>query len=90
MSVKIHLYSGLPYYTRGQHIIEVDGNTVGECLADLVKRYPEISPSIFEDNGQLQNTLFVSINLESPYPEPLTQPLKDGDHLYVIVVVAGG
>ena len=90
MSVKVHLYSGLQYYTRDQHIIEVNGSTVGDCLADLVKRYPEISASIFEENGQLQNTVFVSINLESPYPEPLTKTLKAGDDLYVILVVAGG
>jgi molybdopterin converting factor small subunit len=90
MSIKIHLYSGLPYYARGQHLIEVNGSTVGECLADLVKRYPEISPSLFEENGQLQNTIFASVNLESPYPEPLTKRLQPGDDLYVIVVVAGG
>ena len=90
MSIKVHLYSSLRSYTDNQSIVEVKGTTVGECLNDLVKQYPSISPLLFDKTGLLLDKVFISINLESTTREKLTTPVKETDKLYLILIVAGG
>jgi molybdopterin converting factor small subunit len=85
-----HLYSNLPRFAGGNTVVETEGNNVGECLKQLVQQYPDLQPIIFEKNGQLSRYIYVSINLESPTSEPLEKPLKANDHLYLIMIVAGG
>lgn len=90
MSIKVHLYSNLRNYTDNQGIVDVSGTTVGECLDDLVRQFPSIAPSLFDETGKLLEKVFVSINLESTYREKLTAPMKENDDLYLILIVAGG
>ncbi|MEK7354722.1 MAG: hypothetical protein AABZ77_09480 [Chloroflexota bacterium] len=45
MSVKIDVYPGLAHLTGGQTLVEVDGSTVGQCLEQLVTRFPGIKGS---------------------------------------------
>jgi len=68
----------------------VQGNTVGECLQDLVRQYPGLKQVLFDKDGKLSPQIWTSINLNSPYREALDTPLKDGDELYLILLVAGG
>jgi molybdopterin converting factor small subunit len=90
MSITVHLYSSLQQYTGGHDIVEAEGKTVGECLNDLVTQYPEIKPSLFAEDGELSKGVFVSINLESPYSENLSTPIKNNANLYLILILAGG
>jgi molybdopterin converting factor small subunit len=90
MSVKVHLYSGLKEFTNGQNIAEVHGNTIGECLTDLVKQFPKIKPELFGEHGKLSGKIIVSINLKSAYPEELVRRVDDEDELYIVRVIAGG
>ncbi len=90
MSIKVHLYSSLRAYAGDRDLVEVHGSTVGKCLADLVSQFPDLSPLLFDDTGKMQKGVFVSINLESAYREQLTKSVKDNDHLYLILIVAGG
>lgn len=90
MSVKVHLYSGLQEFTNGQNVAEVQGSTVGECLADLVKQFPKIERELFDKNGKLVGHVLVSINMKSAYPEELTKLVSSEDELYIIRVIAGG
>lgn len=90
LSIKVHFYSGLQEFTDGRNIAEVNGNTVGECLADLVKPFPKIRPVLFDKDGKLLGQIFVSVNLKSLYPEKLTHPINDGDELYIALIIAGG
>ncbi|MEJ2108430.1 MAG: MoaD/ThiS family protein [Acidobacteriota bacterium] len=90
MGIRVHLYSSLRKYADTRSIVEVNGSTVGECLHDLVKRYPAIAPELFDDSGHFLDKVFVSINLESTYREKLDAPVKEKDDLYLILIVAGG
>jgi len=90
MERKVHLYSSLRYYTNDKSPVTVKGDTVGECLQDLVRQYPGLKPIIFEKDGKLSPQIWPSINLNSPHKEQLDTPLKDGDELYLILLVAGG
>lgn len=86
----MHLYSGLKEFTNGQNVAQVHGSTVGECLADLVEQFPKMKQELFDENGKLSGTVFVSINLKSTYPEDSANPVDNGDELYIVRVIAGG
>jgi molybdopterin converting factor small subunit len=90
MKTKVHLYSGLYKYVNHQDIVEATGNTVGECLHDVARQYPDIKPQLFDDQGQLLSTVMISINLQSQYKEGLDRQISPGDEIYVILIIPGG
>jgi len=90
MSIKVHLYSGLKEFANGQNVAEVQGSTIGECLADLVEQFPRMKRELFDENGKLVDHVFVSINMKSAYREELTKLVDSEDELYIIRVIAGG
>jgi molybdopterin converting factor small subunit len=90
VAVKVNLHQTLRQFTNGQEMIEVHGNTVGECLKNLVKKYPAMESSIFANNGKLSNVVEIYLNLQSAYPNELAKPVKDGDEIHVTMMLAGG
>jgi len=90
MGIKVNIHPGLHQFTNGQDVAEVNGNTVGRCLDDLVRQFPGIEKGLFDKNGNLLNYADIYVNLESSYPEELTKPVKDGDELHITLMIAGG
>ncbi len=90
MSVKINIHPSLVHLTGGHPVVEVNGSTVGQCLQDLVARFPEIKDWLFARNGKLKGTIEIYVNGKSSYPEELAMPVKDGDELYIIAIILGG
>ncbi len=90
MSIKIEIPSYLQPFTNNMETVEVDGNTVGECLEHLVKQYPDIRKMLFSKSGHLFEHVIISVNEENAYPEQLAKSVKDGDKLGVIFMVGGG
>ena len=90
MSVSVEIPSIFARYAGGQTSFQAEGKTVGECLNDLGKRYPELGRMILTPDGRLINSIDVFINGKSAYPRPLTKPLKDGDKLNIIMIIQGG
>jgi len=90
MSTKINIYPNLRHYTDGLEAVEVEGNTVGQCLDHLVKQFPSIKNGLFNKNGKLLNYVDIYVNLESTYPEELAKSVKDGDEIHLVLIIAGG
>ena len=90
MSIKIDVALLAKRYTKGQHIIDVSGSTVGQCLDDLIKQFPGIKRGLFDGNGKLSSSIDIYVNGESAYPETLAKPVKDGDKLHIIFLIGGG
>jgi sulfur-carrier protein len=90
MSTRVHLYTSLQQYTGGHNQASVQGSTVGECLNDLVRQYPDIGPVLFDKNGRLHSIVFVSVNMNSVNPEKLDRTVQENDALYIILIIAGG
>lgn len=90
MSISIEIPSYLQSFTNNMEMVDVNGNTVGECLEHLVKQYPDIRKILFSKSGYLFEHVIISVNGENAYPEQLTKPVKDGDKLAVIFMVGGG
>ena len=89
MTIKISLHTTHRQYTEGKEIIEVEGATVGECLKDLVKKYPPLDKEIFK-KGQLNSLIEIYIDGASAYPNEMARPVKDGDKIDLVYMLSGG
>jgi len=90
MSVEVELSSILARYTNNQLVAKVKGSTVGECLDNLVKKFPNLKKFLFNKQGKLSNVFDVYVNGESAYPQELTKPVKNGDKLNIVFIIYGG
>jgi molybdopterin converting factor small subunit len=91
MSIKINLHWHLwQELTNGQAMVEISGNTTGQCLKHLVRQFPALNKEIFEKDGELLGYLTIFINREPAFPEELTKPVKDGDEIHIVPLIVGG
>ena len=90
MSVKVHLHLTLRQHSNGQEIVEAEGTTVGECLKDIVRKFPGLESALFDKRGKLNNIVEIYLNLQSAYPDELAKRVKDGDQIHVTLMLAGG
>ena len=91
MSVTVNIPSGLQDCTNGQAIVEVNGNTVGQCLDELVKQFPSIEKELFDNKGELLSYVHVYVNLENSYPQGLGKLVADGDQFDIVFfTILGG
>ncbi len=90
MGIKVVVHQTHRIHTDGLEMVEVEGTVVGECLDNLVERFPGIRNVLFDQNDKLLNYVEIYLNQESTYPEELAKPVKDGDEIHIIVMLAGG
>jgi len=90
LSITVNIHQALRQITNNQATVEVAGTTVGECLTELVQKFPDIKTKLFGKNGKLLNYIDIYVNAESSYPEELAKPVKDGDKLSITLMLAGG
>lgn len=90
MSVTIHLHKTHRRFAAGQERVDIEGQTVGECLRNLVDRYPELKPRLFDGRGRLRETIEIYLNAASAYPDELVRPTTDGDRIHITLMLAGG
>ena len=84
MSIKVQVDTALYKYFEDPQVAEVNGNTVGQCLDDLIKQLPSLKQDLFDQNGKLFSHVEIYINGESADPEKLDKPNKDGDEVHII------
>jgi molybdopterin converting factor small subunit len=80
----------LSHITNNQSVVGVSGNTIGECLQELVTRFPELKKWLFKKDGKLSDLVDIYVNGVSSYPEELVKPVKDGDELHIVIIISGG
>lgn len=90
MSVTVSIFDPVMQQCTNQDSVEVDGNTVGECLDDLIRQFPDVEKWIFDERRQLRRHVFVYVNAESTYKVELAKPVKDKDNLIIAVLITGG
>lgn len=83
MSIKLRIDTTLSYYTNQQRLIEIDGNTVGECLENLVKQYPDFARVMYYRDNKLTSLISVFIVDEDGLPVELPALVKEGDELFI-------
>ena len=90
MSVKVKIPSLLRQLTNGQEVVEVTAYSVIECLDNLVVQFPGIRRWLYNKQGQLFPFVYVFVNGETVSTDELTNPLKDGDELLLLIAIGGG
>ena len=90
MSVKINIHKTHRQFTKGLDIVEADGKNVGACLENLIGQFPDMKKVLFDKKGELLNVIEIYINQKSAYPNELARQVKDGDNIYITLMIAGG
>lgn len=90
MPVKIHIHITHRQFTNGQDVVTAEGTTVGECLNHLIKQFPGMEKALFAKKDKLLNVVEVFLNHAAAFPNELTKPVKDGDEITLLVMLAGG
>ena len=90
MPVKVHIHPTHRHHTNGLDVITVEGNTVGECLNQLVRQFPAMEKALFAKKDRLLNVVEVYVNHASAHPNELAKPVQDGDEIHLLVMLAGG
>jgi len=90
MPIKVHIHVTHRQYTNGLEVVAVEGNTVGECLNHLIKQFPGMEKALFAKKDKLLNVVEVFINHETAFPNELIKPVKDGDEIHLVIMLAGG
>jgi molybdopterin converting factor small subunit len=90
ISVKISIHKTHRQHTGGLATVEVKGETVGGCLKDLVERHPGMGKVLFKPDGKLHPLIEIYLNMKSAYPDELKKPVRDGDDIFITLMLAGG
>ncbi len=90
MSINVSIHRTHRQFTDGLDSVEVEGNSVGNCLDDLIRQFPDMANALFDKKGKLHNAIEIYINLKSAYPDELVKPVKDGDDIHITLMLAGG
>lgn len=89
MSVRVKFQKNLQNLVHVPEVVEVSGETVGECLNELIKEYPGIQ-KMATGKKRFLDFVEIFVNGKSAYPNEETKPLKDGDEIQIMLIFAGG
>jgi molybdopterin converting factor small subunit len=84
MSIVLWISANLSRLAKGAEGFEVDGETVGECIDDLVSIVPAMRDTIFL-GSRLSPNVQVEVNKQSIDQEKrLTTKVNDGDEIRIM------
>ncbi|CAG4918028.1 MULTISPECIES: MoaD/ThiS family protein [Acidithrix] len=91
MAITVRVPTQLRSLTNGVSEVTVNGENVGEALADLGDQFPGLSDRIFDDSGAIRR--FVNIFLADEDVRFLDGPqtkVSDSQVISIVPAVAGG
>jgi molybdopterin converting factor small subunit len=86
--VKVRIPDPLRSYTEQQRVVEADGHTVAELLADLDNRYPGIRFRMVDEQNRIRKHMKVFVNDESV--RDLETVITDRDEITIMQALSGG
>ena len=90
MAVRVYIHTTHRQFTNGMETVPVEGKTVGECLNHLIRQFPGMGKALFAKKDKLLNIVEIYLNHATAYPNELIKPVKDGDDIHLVVMLAGG
>ncbi len=85
--MKVLVPTPLRSYT-GAGLVDADGATVAEVLADLDRRYPGIRFRMIDEQGRMRPHMRFFVNGEQVFE--LARPLGAGDEVQIVQALSGG
>jgi sulfur-carrier protein len=71
--------------------LEAEGDTVGEVVAHIADRYPQLAPRLRDEAGAPYSFVTFYLNDEDiRFSGSFAAQVKDGDELTVVPAIAGG
>ncbi len=89
MSIKVKLDPVLAYYANNQQSPEANGKTVGDCLDNLIQRFPELKRVTFTQDGKLAISIAIYLNGKVIQNDMMSKPVRDGDELSIVISSGG-
>jgi len=86
--VKVRIPDPLRSYTEQQAVVDADGTTVAELLADLDVRYPGIRFRMVDEQDRIRKHMKVFVNDESV--RDLDTAITDRDEITIMQALSGG
>lgn len=91
MSVKLSLPSVLARHAGGKTAHDASGATVGEVVADVAARFPEVASKLRDDKGAPYPYVVFYLNDDDiRFQQGFATPVRDGDEIVVVPAIAGG
>jgi molybdopterin converting factor small subunit len=91
VSVQVKIPKILRSTTNGEAVAEVKGFTVHECIKALIRQYPGLEGQILDNQGMILLKWMIYINNTSAgSSDELSHPVKEGDVIEFLPMVAGG
>ena len=90
MSVSVRLHPYFQDITGTGEVVEASGNTVLEVIEDLERQYPGMKEQLLDKRGKIQGFAELFVNSEIVHPGNTGMPVKDGDEIEILTIVAGG
>ena len=76
--------------TRGEAVIEVDGETVGACLHEVADRYEGFGELVFDADGSVLRFVKLFVNGEQIDCAALDHLVSGDDEVMILAAIAGG
>jgi len=86
----VNLSAGLAHAAGGLEVINATGNTVGECLENIIVQFPKIGEQLLNKEGKVRSYVLILLNGENVYPDELSKRVKNGDEISILFIVDGG
>jgi len=90
MTIEIVIPAFLQPFTGGINRADIKGNTLGECLDQLVMQFPVLQEKIYVGKNTLHKGINVFINGERADPKELNKSIEDGATIHIAYVTVGG
>ena len=86
--MKVRIPDPLRSYTEQQAVVDADGTTVAELLADLDAHYPGIRFRMVDEQDRIRKHMKVFVNDESV--RDLDTAITDRDEITIMQALSGG
>ncbi len=91
MATRILIPTPLRTFTDKRDVVEADGQTVGELLANMTAQYTGLRRHLYTEDGTLRNFVNIYVNDDDiRYLEKEKTPVTAEDTVSIIPSVAGG
>lgn len=85
---KVHVPTPLRSYTANAGVVEAEGATIAELLADLDRRFPGIRFRMIDEQDRIRAHIRLFVNEEMA--RELSVPLAEKDEVTIICAISGG
>ncbi|MDH3707982.1 MAG: MoaD/ThiS family protein [Acidimicrobiia bacterium] len=86
--MRVRIPTPLRSYTGSVAVVQAEGTTIAEVLADLDRRYPGIRFRVVDEQGRLRS--HVSIFVDAERQRDLSASLEGIDELTLMQALSGG